>query len=99
MEDRVIWHRMNLCPLVKNENRQPLLEVGSEKRQTTRLAQSIVKDQGLAWCQINYQRFLLIIKRKMRMSVGTVGTMAVMDSCVSISKTTPKNNIQQSNLR
>jgi hypothetical protein len=33
------------------------------------------------------------------MSVGTVGTMAVMDSCVWISKTTPKNNIKQNNLR
>lgn len=53
----------------------------------------------LDWFLINYLKFLLIIKRKMRISARNVVTMGVMDNCVWISKLTPNSKISKINTR
>ena len=97
MEAKVTWHKMNLCPMAKHENTQPLLEEVLEQKQKT-VSLTTVK-LLCDWCQINYLRFLLIIKRKMRMCARNVGTMAVMENCVQVSKLTPSTKISKINLR
>ena len=85
--------RMNLCLRLKPENRQPLLEEGSDQKWKIRGAQNGVKLQRIVMQQGNYLRFLLIIKRKTRTSARNVVTMAAVDSCVWISNTNPKNKL------
>ena len=96
MEAKVIWHIMNLYLRVNQENIQPLLEQGKKPKQKTVLIQNEVSLQ-ISYIQLNYQRYLLTTKKKMKIFVRSVDTMAVMDNFAIISKMTLKINFLLNN--